>query len=142
MAMHATTIAKIEAGTRSVRINEALGIADLFEISLDTLTRRANEPDDAVQLAFTLRVLRDTARTASDRTLDEAREIQQYVRQITTGYVFDGSDELAHLAGTACPHLDKAYDALAEMALYVEEVMKATAPITGRSTTRVKVKRL
>ena len=35
--MHPTTIAKIEAGTRSVRINEAVGIAELFEISLDTL---------------------------------------------------------------------------------------------------------
>ena len=38
--MHATTIAKIEAGSRSVRINEAVGIADLFEVSLDSLLGR------------------------------------------------------------------------------------------------------
>src|SRR5271163_4440786 len=38
--MHPTTVAKIEAGTRSVRINEAVGIADLFEVSLDSLLDR------------------------------------------------------------------------------------------------------
>ena len=42
--MHATTIAKIEAGSRSVRINEAVGIADLFEVSLDTLLGRKSGP--------------------------------------------------------------------------------------------------
>jgi transcriptional regulator with XRE-family HTH domain len=130
--MHATTIAKIEGGTRSVRINEALGIADLFGISLDTLMGRANEPDDAVQLAFALRLLRDTARTASDRTLDEVREIQQYVRQITDGFEFDGSDELKDLAGVACRHLDEAYESVDVLAQQVEDVMKATDPITRR----------
>jgi transcriptional regulator with XRE-family HTH domain len=35
--MHPTTIAKIEAGDRSVRINEAVAIAEAFEINLDTL---------------------------------------------------------------------------------------------------------
>jgi hypothetical protein len=38
--MHPTTVAKIEAGDRSVRINEAVGIADLFEVSLDSLLGR------------------------------------------------------------------------------------------------------
>ena len=42
--MHWTTIAKIEAGDRSVRIAEAVGIADLFEVSLDALLGRSVEP--------------------------------------------------------------------------------------------------
>jgi transcriptional regulator with XRE-family HTH domain len=43
--IHATTIAKIEAGTRSVRINEAVAMADLFEVSIDALLGR-RQPDD------------------------------------------------------------------------------------------------
>ena len=38
--MHPTTVAKIEAGDRSVRINEAVGMADLFEVSMDSLLGR------------------------------------------------------------------------------------------------------
>ncbi len=38
--MHPTTVAKIEAGDRSVRITEAVGIADLLDVSLDTLLGR------------------------------------------------------------------------------------------------------
>ena len=42
--LHPTTIAKIEAGDRSVRINEAEGIADLFEVSVDSLLGRKPAP--------------------------------------------------------------------------------------------------
>lgn len=42
--MHPTTVAKIEAGTRSVRINEALAFADVFDMSVDALLGR-REPD-------------------------------------------------------------------------------------------------
>ncbi len=38
--MHWTTIAKIEKGDRSVRIDEAAGIAHLFDVSLDALMGR------------------------------------------------------------------------------------------------------
>jgi len=44
--MHWTTIAKIEKGERSVRIDEAAGIAELIETSVDALPGRA-VPDDA-----------------------------------------------------------------------------------------------
>ena len=37
--IYPTTIAKIEAGDRAVRIDELLAIADLFEVSLDGLRR-------------------------------------------------------------------------------------------------------
>ena len=55
----ATTIAKIEAGDRAVRIDEATGIADLFEVSLDLLLgRRAGLENE---LTYTRRALLDTA---------------------------------------------------------------------------------
>jgi transcriptional regulator with XRE-family HTH domain len=58
--MHPTTIAKIEAGDRAVRIDEAAGIADLFGVSLDSLLgRRAGLEDD--ELTYRLRALRDVA---------------------------------------------------------------------------------
>jgi transcriptional regulator with XRE-family HTH domain len=58
--MHPTTIAKIEAGDRAVRIDEAAGIADLFGVSLDSLLdRRAGLEED--EFTYRLRALRDTA---------------------------------------------------------------------------------
>jgi transcriptional regulator with XRE-family HTH domain len=54
-AWHPTTIAKIEAGERSVRIDEAAAIADLFELSLDGfLGRRTSGRDDMVYAARAL----------------------------------------------------------------------------------------
>ena len=44
--MHPTTIAKIEAGDRTVRIDEATGIADLLGLGLDGLLGRKGMEDD------------------------------------------------------------------------------------------------
>ena len=62
--LHASSIAKIEAGDRSVRINEAVAYADVFGVPLNTLLGRASEaPED--NLTLSLRAIRDTcARTA------------------------------------------------------------------------------
>lgn len=60
--IHATTIAKIEAGTRSVRINEAVAMADLFEVSIDALLGR-REPDDTT-LTFAMVNLSNYAQDA------------------------------------------------------------------------------
>ncbi|MBB5161596.1 helix-turn-helix domain-containing protein [Mycobacterium sp. AZCC_0083] len=122
--MHATTIAKIEAGDRSVRINEAVGIADLFGVSLDTLMGRSVGPADA-DFAFALRVLRDTARRSSDQALDVTREIQQQARHIAAAFDYDGLQGLQKLADTACRRLNSAYDAVEELALETEEALRA-----------------
>lgn len=66
--MHPTTVAKIEAGDRSVRINEAVGIADLFEVSIDSLLGRKNLTQDE-ELAQRLRELHGLA----DRYISEIR---------------------------------------------------------------------
>jgi transcriptional regulator with XRE-family HTH domain len=61
--MHWTTIAKIEKGDRMVRIDEAAGIADLFETSVDVLLGRAT-PDGAGGLANEIRLARHAATRA------------------------------------------------------------------------------
>ena len=72
--MHWTTIAKIEAGDRSVRIVEAVGMADLFEVSLDALLGRSADPrnderyaahalhDAVVQAAWQVEAIETTVR--------------------------------------------------------------------------------
>jgi transcriptional regulator with XRE-family HTH domain len=61
--MHWTTVAKIEKGERSVRIDEAAGIADLFGISVDTLLGRRAKPKS--DLVHTLTAVADTAYRSS-----------------------------------------------------------------------------
>ena len=63
--MHPTTIAKIEMGMRSVRINEAVGIANLFATSLDELLdrRRYAYTDD---LSLALAGLRHETRQSAE----------------------------------------------------------------------------
>jgi transcriptional regulator with XRE-family HTH domain len=50
--MHSTTLAKIEAGTRSVRINEAVAIADLLGVSVDALLGRQRHDDTTLTFAL------------------------------------------------------------------------------------------
>ncbi len=73
--MHATTLAKIEAGTRSVRINEAVAIADLLDVSLDALLGRQRHDDTTLTFALVTligyvtdcqRQIQEAQRTASD----------------------------------------------------------------------------
>ena len=74
--IYPTTVAKIESGERAVRIDEATALADLFEVSLDALVgRKQNSQED--ELAYLLRLLRDTARDSSQQvgaTMDAIRE--------------------------------------------------------------------
>jgi transcriptional regulator with XRE-family HTH domain len=60
--VYPTTIAKIEAGDRSARIDEVAAIADLFEVSLDTLLGRSTTPKNDRMYAF--RSLVDAAHRA------------------------------------------------------------------------------
>ena len=71
--MHPSTVAKIEAGDRSVRINEAVGIADLFEVSLDSLLGRkpGTQRND---LTYLLRALRQSSQQVG-ASLETIREL-------------------------------------------------------------------
>lgn len=62
--VYPTTIAKIEAGDRAVRIDELMAIAEIFEVSLDRLLGRrigARQQD----VTFVLQGFIDAARSAS-----------------------------------------------------------------------------
>jgi hypothetical protein len=58
--MRPTTIAKIGAGDRLLRFNKAVGIADMFEVSVDFLLGR-NGAANRSELTYRLRVFLDSA---------------------------------------------------------------------------------
>lgn len=138
--MHTTTLAKIEAGVRSVRINEAAGIADLLGISLDALLGRAAGPADN-DLQFALRVLRDSARASSEQALDVAHDLDEQVRHITATFAFDDVDEIKRLAAKAKKRLDSAYDAVEELALLGDEILRRRRPAEFKPIEYAKVRR-
>lgn len=61
LPMYPTTVAKIEAGERGVRIDEAAGIADLLEVPLDWLVGR-QASGQGTEIRYALRALQEKAR--------------------------------------------------------------------------------
>lgn len=92
LQMYATTVAKIEAGERAVRIDEAAGIADLLEVPLDSLLgRQASGPSR--EIGYALRALRaKTQKTLADLTnmLEALRDWKADTSELS----FDGKDEM------------------------------------------------
>ena len=103
--MHPTTITKIEAGDRSVRINEAVGIADVFDMSMDALLGRGPDP---TTLTFALVMLSGYAGDAK-RKIVQARDVAADVGGILEDAVerFDSQhiEALLRLAHDMAEHL-------------------------------------
>lgn len=95
--MHPTTVAKIEAGERSVRIDEATGIADLFEMSLDALLGRAASLDD--DLSYALRSLRHGARRWDAQLSPIVAELDDASAEVYA-FDFDGREDLMSAVST------------------------------------------
>lgn len=92
--MHPTTVAKIESGQRSVRINEAVGIAELFEASVDSLLGR--KPGAQInELEYSLRLLRDTARQSSQQIFTAMETIREQLDDLPKE--FANADTLQNL---------------------------------------------
>ena len=107
--MHPTTVAKIEAGDRSVRINEAVGIADLFEVSLDALLGR-REPDDTT-LTFALVTLAGYVGDAKRQVLQAqhvAGDIEEQLEDAGERFDSPHIEALQHVARDMAEHLDAA----------------------------------
>lgn len=70
LAFHQQTVQKIEAGERTVRLDEAFVIAELLDVSLETMTTASLEPDD-----------RD-ARTSVDRLRRQSAVVLEYLHEV------------------------------------------------------------
>jgi transcriptional regulator with XRE-family HTH domain len=118
--MHATTIAKIEAGSRSVRINEAVGIADLFEVSLDSLLGRKPGTQGS-DLTYRLSVLAANAHESYLLVTTIMRTVHEPLEELPDE--FDGSDNLREMGYHALSRLEPARKALAELSSASEEFL-------------------
>lgn len=109
-SIHWTTIAKIEKGERSVRIDEAAGIADLFGTSVDALLGRKSPGLDS-DLAHTVRVLQETAQKSMldvGAMLVAVRDRFQDLFELE----FDGRERLESEGKRAVESLTEAQEAL------------------------------
>jgi transcriptional regulator with XRE-family HTH domain len=112
-AMHWTTIAKIEHCERSVRIDEAAALADVFGVSVDYLLGRRARPKG--DLMFILRRLSETMSRArwNASSLEEAlREQSDELHQVD-----DTGRFAAYIAGCA-----KVADACAAVVTTAESI--------------------
>ncbi|OBF96439.1 hypothetical protein A5790_05260 [Mycobacterium sp. 852002-51152_SCH6134967] len=125
--MHATTIAKIESASRSVRINEAVGIANLFGASLDWVLGR--EPDDST-LTFAMANVMSYAGTAERQTLSAAQtaaDLEEILADIDQRFEAMQVPELVSLAREAAHHLDTAHTNYERMQSIATGVITSTS---------------
>src|SRR6185312_5282971 len=108
--MHPTTVAKIEAGDRSVRITEAVGIADLFEVSVDSLLGRKPGAQRSEQ-TYLLRALRQS----SDQVWAALETIRELLEELPAE--FDGADGPQTLSDTWSKYLAPASEALTRLTI-------------------------
>ena len=111
--MHWTTVAKIEKGDRSVRIDEAAGIADLFGVSVDALLGRRARPK--ADLLYSLRGVLDTAQQASWQLASFERTLREQTDELAAVDVSDGYSELVTDAVNACEALAAAGQVVARV---------------------------
>ena len=88
--MHSTTIAKIEAGDREVRIDEATGIADLFDVSLDALLGRKGMEDDQ---SHALSVLAEEAEKVLPDLMQIRERVWRAYQDLAAQWDFQSLDE-------------------------------------------------
>lgn len=127
---HGTTVAKMEAGTRSVRINEAIAIADLFEVTVDQLVGR-QEPNE-FSLTYAMENL-SAYSGDTDRRISAAQEVAvdvlDILEDIGARFNFRNSKRLQSAAADMAVKLAEAR----ELAAYLNHA--ATAVIAAGSRT-------
>jgi transcriptional regulator with XRE-family HTH domain len=127
---HPTTIAKIEAGDRSVRIDEAVAIAEVLEVPLDVLVGSKGGLEE--DFAYALRVLQETSQKSvadvntistslADRLVDllafefDGRDAVDAVGKQATGALGEVIMALYALAAMELPHGDARVTSRAEL---------------------------
>lgn len=120
--IYPTTIAKIESGERAVRIDEAAALADLFEVSLDALLGRKQISQED-ELAYLLRLLRDTARDSSQQVGATMETIREQLEELPGE--FDGADVLRRVGTDAwSTHLPAALQALIRLETLAAKLLR------------------
>ena len=102
IAVGPTVIAKIEVGKRSVRIDEAFELANLFGLSLDILLGRVTDLQN--DLAYVLRSLVDLANQSAHQVSGVAATLRERFADVAE-LDFEGRD-------TVISDGDRAFDAL------------------------------
>jgi hypothetical protein len=115
IGLHWTSLSKIEKGERSVRIDEAKAIADLLELSVDSmLGRKAALEDDA---ARALRGVLDAVHQAHVQLVLMNRPLADRFREISM-LEFEGYDTLQSDIDATWHALQAAVDALEHLAAF------------------------
>ena len=109
VATYATTVAKIEAGDRAVRLDEAVAIADIFGMSLDVFLGRNQSPER--ELADLLRSLQATARQATEFATASSAALRDRSAELAA-FQFGERDALVADTNAACDALTQAAVAL------------------------------
>ncbi|WP_175611255.1 helix-turn-helix domain-containing protein [Mycobacterium sp. SP-6446] len=109
--MHPTTVAKIEAGDREVKLDEAAAMADLYGLPLDTLLGR--RPKGVRDLHYVLGALTDAAFTARTELYRVSKTVRDRLDDIPSD--FERHDSLAKLGRDLFAHLDAASAVLDEL---------------------------
>jgi len=86
---YASTVAKIEAGDRSVSIDEATVIADIFDISLDSLLGRKGMEDNQ---SHALSVLSDEAKKLLPELMEMRDRLRRAYQDLAAQWDFEAFD--------------------------------------------------
>jgi transcriptional regulator with XRE-family HTH domain len=105
-SVYPTTVAKIEAGERSVRIDEANALADIFEVSVDALLGRSTSFEQD-----RLYAVRDAALQATSGVSAISTTLMNVFAELE-GLEFDNREAVTVAAGRALAALRTAVDAL------------------------------
>lgn len=109
---HGTTVAKIEAGDRTVSVAEAAAFAGIFGVSLDSLLgRNVNLEND---LTYAVHGLQEAARQVADQITAAAHLFAARADDVIA-FDFEDRDALLQPLGEACRSLVLADLALAKL---------------------------
>jgi transcriptional regulator with XRE-family HTH domain len=108
--VYASTIAKIESGSRAARLNEVAAVADLLEVSIDTLLGRSVSAKNDEMYAF--KALLDTAQQASWQVSSVETTLRERVAELAAFDLPRMMKDFQSDCERACDALAAANDAL------------------------------
>lgn len=125
-SMYATTVAKIEAGDREIKLDEAAAMADLFDMSLDELVARDSRKRREDGFTYYVAELRDNARRYASQVAGLGTAISGDISNVSVGQVpavcteawdeiFERGERLSHDLDQVAYDLTEIADGSAEL---------------------------